>query len=696
VFNRRYTALLGAFAIAVLNVTSPAPALGANVIVFDAHFGSPDDSGQPAFGQSVAIEGDTAVVGAPQDNGGPANFVGVYVYERSSSGWGAPTQLSITLPSPADLPLMGASVSISGDTIAVGAPSEDIPDPENPGSKLNRVGAVYVFIRNGSGWSQQARLTALQADENDFFGTSVVLNGDTLAIAARGEDGSSTGVNGDQSSDGAPNSGAVYVFERSGASWSQTAYLKASNTGADDLFGWGLGLDGDTLAVGARGEDSAATGVGGNQSDESAHEAGAAYVFVRSAGLWAQQAYLKPSNTRENFVFGCSVAVSGDTVVVGAPGENSNSTGVGGNESNTQADQAGAAYVFTRSGVAWTQQAYVKASNTDPDDEFGGALALRGDRLVVGAANEASAASGINGIQADNSAGQAGAAYVYGRTSGAWTQRAYVKAAQSTGFAQFGSAVALTGSRLFVGAPYDDVGELNNVGGADMYRWVDDTTAPETGPVNLAIPAGQQVSDAPVLVSWTAHDDLSTAAQLRHTVEIRHRISGSWSSWQQLATDLTSTNLLTHVSFGKTYQWRVRTRDDGGNIGAWSTSELQQAVLRQESKFALTGHWNVRFNGQSLGKHEAYSSSPGSNARLKFSGVGVAAVMWTDPSLGTVRICVDKGTPGEACKVIDLGADPHTPREIVAAFDDLSTGAHKLDVTVKTGSAILDGAIVWK
>src|SRR5207247_1774974 len=165
----------------------------------------------------------------------------------------------------------------------------------------------------------------------------------------------------------------------------QQAYIKASNTGgpspgdtpADyggsfgDNFGWSVAISGDTMVIGAPGEDSNATGVNGNQTNNSALNSGAAYVFVRDGTNWVQQAYLKASNTGANDVFGFSVAISGDTVVVGARWEASNATGVNGNQSNNSASAAGAAYVFVRSGTNWMQQAYLKASNTGANDIFG-------------------------------------------------------------------------------------------------------------------------------------------------------------------------------------------------------------------------------------------------------------------------------------------------------------------------------------
>jgi hypothetical protein len=193
---------------------------------------------------------------------------------------------------------------------------------------------------------------------------------------------------------------------------SQEAYIKASNTGAGDNFGFSVSLSGDTLAVGAYLEASNATGINGNEADNSAIGSGAVYVFTRAGTTWTQQAYIKASNTDANDFFGTSVSLSGDTLAVGAYGEDSNATGTNGSEEDNSAPDSGAVYVFTRAGMTWTQQAYIKASNTDASDFFGWSVSLSGDTLAVGTLYEASNATGINGNQADNSALNSGAVYV--------------------------------------------------------------------------------------------------------------------------------------------------------------------------------------------------------------------------------------------------------------------------------------------
>jgi hypothetical protein len=299
---------------------------------------------------------------------------------------------------------------------------------------------------------QQAYLKASNTDAGDSFGSSVAISGDTVVVGAYAERSKATGINGVQSDNSARWAGAVYVFARSSGVWTQQAYLKASNTDASDRFGSSVTISGDTVVAGAWGEASSATGVNGVQTNSSALYPGAAYVFVRSSGAWTQQAYLKASNTDGGDYFGVSVSVSDDTVVVGAPYENSNATGVNGDQSDNSASGAGAVYVFVRSSGAWTQQAYLKASNTDAGDGFGVSVSVSDDTVVVGAYYESSNA---NGNQGNNSAGQSGAAYVFVRSSGVWTQQAYLKASNPGVYDQFGDSVSISGDTLVVGALYE-------------------------------------------------------------------------------------------------------------------------------------------------------------------------------------------------------------------------------------------------
>jgi hypothetical protein len=239
-------------------------------------------------------------------------------------------------------------------------------------------------------------------------------------------------------------------------------YMKASNTETQDGFGAAVAIssDGNTLAVGATGEDSNAAGIDG-PSNNNAVDAGAVYVYSRdNTGVWTQQAYVKASNTETQDGFGGAVALSsdGNTLAVGATGEDSNATGIDG-PSNNNALNAGAVYVYTRNVGVWTQQAYVKASNTESADAFGGAVALStdGNTLAVGATGEDSNATGIDGAQGAGAL-DAGAVYVYTRNAVVWTQQSYVKASNTESADGFGGAVSVSsdGDTLALGATGED------------------------------------------------------------------------------------------------------------------------------------------------------------------------------------------------------------------------------------------------
>jgi hypothetical protein len=385
------------------------------------------------FGFSVALsaDGNTFAVGAIGEassstgidstpNESAAGAGAVYIFTKTAGTWSQQAYVKASNSGAGDQ--FGYSVALSndGNTLAVGAlfeASSTTGIDSTPNELAFWAGAAYVFTRSGSTWSQQAYVKASNTGAGDVFGIAVALSGDgnTLAVGAAEEDSSTTGIN-STPNNLAFHSGAAYVFTRSGSTWSQQAYVKASNTGTDDAFGGALALsdDGNTLAVGAIGEASSSTGIN-SAPNELAADAGAVYVFTRSAGTWSQQAYVKASNSGAGDFFGWPVALSGDgnTLAVGSEFEDGSGTGIGSTPDDS-AFQAGAAYVFTRSGSTWSQQAYVKASNTGANDGFGKRLALSGDgdTLAVGAAGEASGSTGIGGTPNESSPG-AGAVYLY-------------------------------------------------------------------------------------------------------------------------------------------------------------------------------------------------------------------------------------------------------------------------------------------
>jgi hypothetical protein len=394
----------------------------------------------------------------------------------------------------------GVALSADGSTIAIGAPHEG-----GAGNAAFDSGAVYLFTRSGTRWTEQAVLRASNPQMSAQFGHAVTLSadGNTLAVSAMWESSAARGINGNQQDESLPQAGAVYVFTRGGGRWTQSAYIKASNTGeagtADtfgegDQFGFSVALnaDGSTLAVGALTEDGGGRTVNGNQADNSAQGAGAVYVFTRSGATWTQQAYLKPTNIDAGDFFGIAVALNadGNTLAVGSFDEDGSTRAVNGPHDN-KSFGSGAVYVFTRSGASWSQQAYIKPSNGEPQDSFGVHLAISdaGDTLLVGSLDEDCAATGIDARTCDadwSSDLSMGAAYVFARTGTTWSQQAFLKASNTGVNDWFGARVALSGDGTVaaIGAPFEDAA------GTGTSARQDDNSATEAGAVYLFVRSG--------------------------------------------------------------------------------------------------------------------------------------------------------------------------------------------------------------
>jgi cysteine-rich repeat protein len=462
---------------------------------------------QDIFGSRWAMSGDgtTLVVSAYQEDSSATGIDGnqddnsaedsgaVYVFVLSDGVWSQQAYIKASNANATDAFGYSVAVSSDGNTVAVGAVNEASGAVGISGNQLDNsayaAGAVYVFVRNGDAWSQQAYIKGSNTQGVDVFGSAVALSsdGNTLAASALGEDSNATGVGGNQSDNSVNTAGAVYVFTRSGTIWTQQAYVKSANTDVLDNFGQNLALsgDGDTLVVSAPYEDGSSTGIGGNLADNGAGDSGAAYVYVRNGSVWSHQAYIKASNTAASDAFGWSLALSsdGDTLAVGAVNEDSSTMVINGDPIDNSAIDSGAVYVYTRSAGIWTQQAYVKASNTGAGDWFGNGVALSGDGdvLAVGARQEDGNSIGIGGPQQDNSAASSGGVYVFVRDAGNWASHAYIKASNTGGNDTFGSAVSLSSdaSTLAVGAPNED-SSATGIGGVQT-----DDTAPSAGAVYL-------------------------------------------------------------------------------------------------------------------------------------------------------------------------------------------------------------------
>ncbi|TAL37898.1 MAG: hypothetical protein EPN93_05355 [Spirochaetes bacterium] len=343
----------------------------------------------------------------------------------------------------------GVIVAVSGDTMVVGTPWESsnqtgITNIDGSAATDNGAlesGAAYVYKKDGSGnWIQDAYIKASNAGASDWFGVSVAVSGDTIVVGASGEDGS----------------GAAYVFKKnSSGDWIEDDLLKASNAESGDNFGHSVAVSGDTIVVGAYGEDSGQITIDNSDNQPTsvnnlASDSGAAYVYKKDgSGNWIQDAYLKASNAELSDHFGYSVAISGDTIVVGATGEAG----------------SGAAYVFKKNSSGdWIEDDLLKASNAEASDNFGISVAVSGDTIVVGAYAEDSDRTFITNddelASTDNSAGDSGAAYVFKRDgSGNWIQDACLKASNARASDGFGDSVAVSGDIIVVGAHSEKSGQ---------------------------------------------------------------------------------------------------------------------------------------------------------------------------------------------------------------------------------------------
>jgi hypothetical protein len=369
------------------------------------------------FGKSVAISGNTVVVGAWNKDFGDNLYQGkAYVFKRPSGGWATMTEVAKLTASDADEgDYFGYNVAVSSDTVVVGAYGKEIGTFANAGK-------VYVFEKPWSGWedmTQTAMLTASDPGENTFFGEEVAIDGDTVVSGAHGAFW-----------EGKYGVGAAYVFIRQGAHWNdmtQTAKLTASDWAKDDHFGFRVALDGDTIVVGSHQDDS---------------NKGSAYVFVRPVGGWTnmtQNAKLTASDGVANDFFGQSLSVSGNTVVVAAKYAD-----IEGN-----ADQ-GKAYVFVRPGSEWTsmtQTARLTADDGATLDYFGN-VAIRGDTVLVG-------------VEWDDVGDQEnqGSVYLFEKPGSRWSDMTQTLKLYEDGgenYDHFGSSVAMEGVTILIGARFDD------------------------------------------------------------------------------------------------------------------------------------------------------------------------------------------------------------------------------------------------
>lgn len=368
----------------------------AQAFLEQAKLAASDATFEDNFGVSVALSGDTALIGADRDSHSSFFRPGsAYVLVRNGTGW--TEQAKLTASDPRSYDSMGQSVALEGDTAVVGVPRDDV---WVAGNLREDAGSVHVFVRSGTAWTLQATLVASPTLSVEYFGGSVAIAGDTVVVGARGRD-------------------AAYVFTRSGTTWTQQARLLADDGTPGDFFGASVAISGDRVVIGASNDDHAGSG------------AGSVYVFSRNGGVWDQEVKLLSSDLSPGDQFGNSVSISGGTLIAGAE----LSDGLGG-------AAMGSAYVFEHDGVTWSERAKLVASDFDASDRFGSSVALVGDTVVVGAAYH------------DDGGHDSGAVYVFVRQGSSWTETSMLTA--GGGSRTLGASVALSADTILAGAPSDD------------------------------------------------------------------------------------------------------------------------------------------------------------------------------------------------------------------------------------------------
>jgi len=423
--------------------------------VAQAELTASDGLAYDGFGASVSISNNLAVVGAPWHPASAGNGLGpgsAYVFVQNGTIWTQQAELTASDGAAGDL--FGSSTALEGSTIVVGAPCHRAEE-----GFCGNVGAVYVFVQDGTTWSQQAELTASGPVGGDMFGQSVAISGGTVVVGAPWYPYSDLG----------PGPGAAFVFIRSGDSWSQQAELTSSDGQPGDFFGNAVEVNASTVVVGADCHALAKGGCG----------PGAAYVFVQGGSTWSQQAELTAPDGAAGDDFGSSVAINGTTAVVGARSHNS---------------QQGAAYVFVQTDGTWTPEAELTASDGEPCDFLGWSVALSGGTAVVGAPGEPSPAGGCFKTP--------GAAYIFGETAGTWGQEQELSDPNGALNDGFGWSVAMSGSTVLAGAPSHMVGSNQGQGAAFLFGSTGPLYTLSAAPNTLEVEEGGQVTSTISITPW--------------------------------------------------------------------------------------------------------------------------------------------------------------------------------------------------
>lgn len=428
------------------------------------------------FGYSVSVSEETVIIGSPGDDDKGDGSGSGYIFMRAEDGtW--TQQVKLTADDGAAWNSFGYSVSLSGDTVIVGAPYND--------NKCEDSGAAYIFISNGTTWSQQQKLTASDGTTRQWFGNSVSISGDTAVIGAQIDD--EKGLY----------SGAAYVFTRNNDVWSQQQKLIADDAAAGDNFGWSVMVSGDTAVIGAQYKDG---------------DTGSAYIFIRTDGVWNQQQELTAEDRVADDRFGLAVSVYEDTVLIGAPYDDSTK---------------GSAYVFIRNNGVWSQQQKLNATDGIVWKQFGYSVSVSGDVAVIGAPYTAVLDAPYDDFK--------GAAYIFTRSDGfLWQQQQKLTAFDGAAGDLFGYSVSVSNDTVVIGAYGDDARKgsayvftrINGVWNLQKKLIADDGADDDLFGYSVSI------SDSNIAIGARRNGDMGRGAAY-----VFRRIDGIWSQQQKLTTN---------------------------------------------------------------------------------------------------------------------------------------------------------------
>jgi hypothetical protein len=513
---------------------------------------SPNPAVGDSLGFNVDIDGDYAIVGSPsKDSSGLGNDVGkAYIYFRSGASWDLQDSLTASDASPLDN--FGYSVAINGDYAIVGAPFWDSTGASN----FTDAGKVFVYMRSGTDWNEQAVLIASNPRTNQNFGWSVDLDGAYAVIGAPFDDQI------------ANRAGAAYTFLRTGSSWSQQTKLLGVGQEGNDRLGYDVSISGDWVVTGAY------------YDDDSGRNAGAAYFFQRSGVTWNEQDKVTPTIDDSLHFFGLSVSIDGDYSIIGAPAPN--------------ADPAdpGSAYIFNRSGTNWNLQQQISASDGLDRDWFGNSVSISGDYVVVGAPKDDTVPPPVN---------DHGSIYSFLRSGAQWNQKAKITASDFLAGDEFGYSVAIDNNYSIVGIPkQDSTGIGVDVGNAYIYHSIDDLALPVT---LISFEAVANINS--ILLKWT------TASEIANQGFILNRYIENENNYITIASYLNDQSLvgagnsssLNEYSFedksaisGNTYTYNLISVSINGELEDLGYIKISAGELNNPENIVLYSNYPNPFN----------------------------------------------------------------------------------------------------